>query len=85
MPMSPRKRSPKNAKNRRGRDVQNCPVETGKEYEVDITEASPQGEGIARIKGFLVFVGNAKPGDHLRIKITTLGPMDAGAEIVTRT
>jgi predicted RNA-binding protein with TRAM domain len=83
MPMSPSKRSPKNAKSRRGRGVQNCPVQTGKEYEVDITETSPQGEGIARIKGFLVFVGNAKPGDHLRIKITTLGPMGAGAEIVT--
>jgi predicted RNA-binding protein with TRAM domain len=83
MPMSPRKRSPKNAKSKRGRGVQNCPVETGKEYAVDITETSPQGEGIARIKGFLVFVGNAKPGDHLRVKITTLGPMYAGAEIVT--
>jgi predicted RNA-binding protein with TRAM domain len=83
MPMSPSKRSPRNAKSKRGRGVENSPVETGKEYEVDITETSPQGEGVARIKGFLVFVGNAKPGDHLRIKITTLGPMDAGAEIVT--
>jgi len=80
--MSPSKRSPRNAKSKRDRGVVNSPVETGKEYEVDITETSPQGEGIARIKGFLVFVGNAKPGDHLRIKITKVGPMDAGAEIV---
>jgi predicted RNA-binding protein with TRAM domain len=85
MSMSPRKRSPRNAKSKRGRGVENCPVETGKEYEVDITETSPQGEGIARIKGFLVFVRNAKPGDHLRIKITTSGPVAAGAEIVTST
>ena len=81
--MSPSKRSPRNAKSKRGRRVENCPVETGKEYEVDITETSPQGEGIARIKGFLVFVGNAKQGDHLRIKITTTGPINAGAEIIT--
>jgi predicted RNA-binding protein with TRAM domain len=84
MPMSPRKRSPRNAKSKRGRG-ENCPVETGKEYEVDITEISPQGEGIARIKGFPVFVGNAKPGDHIRIRITTSGPVAAGAEIVTST
>jgi len=85
MPMSPRKRSPRNAKSKRGRGVENCPVETGKEYEVDITDTSPQGEGIARIKGFLVFIGNAKPGNHLKIKITATGPMNAEAEIVTRT
>jgi predicted RNA-binding protein with TRAM domain len=61
MPMSPSKRGPKNAKSKRGRGVENSPVETGKEYEVDITETSPQGEGIARIKGFLVFVGTQSP------------------------
>jgi len=82
MPMSPRKRSPRNAKSRRGRGVENCPVETGKEYEVDITETSPQGEGIGRIRGFPVFVANAKPGDHVRVRITTSGPVAAGAEIV---
>jgi predicted RNA-binding protein with TRAM domain len=54
----------------------------GKEYEVDITETSPQGEGIARVKGFLIFVDNAKPGDHLKIKITTTGTINAAAEIV---
>jgi hypothetical protein len=59
MQMSPSRRSPRNAKNKRGRGFGNCPVETGKEYEVDITETSPLGEGVARIKGFLVFVGKA--------------------------
>jgi len=83
--MSPRKRSPRNAKSKRGRGVGNSPVEIGKEYEVDIAEASPQGEGIARIRGFLVFVSNAKPGDHVRIRITTSGPIAASAEIVTGT
>lgn len=32
------------------------PVEAGKEYEVDIIETSRQGDGIARIKGFVIFV-----------------------------
>ena len=81
--MSPSKRSPRNAKSKRGRGVENSPVETGKEYEVDITETSPQGEGIARIKGFLVFVGNAKPGDHVRVKVTKIEAMSGEAEIAT--
>ena len=83
--MSPRKRSPRNAKSKRGRGMENCPVETGREYEVDITDISPQGEGIARIKGFPIFIINAKLGDHLKIKITSPGPVAAEAEIVTNT
>jgi len=59
-----------------------CPVEMGKEYEVDIKETSRQGEGIARIQGFVIFVANAKPGDHLKIKITRIGRSAANAEIV---
>jgi len=31
------------------------PVEEGKEYEVDVTEISRQGDGIARVEGFVVF------------------------------
>jgi len=59
-----------------------CPVEVGKEYEVDITETSRQGEGIARIQGFVIFVANAKPRDHLKIRITRIGRSTANAEIV---
>jgi predicted RNA-binding protein with TRAM domain len=54
----------------------------GKEYEVDIKETSRQGEGIARIQGFVIFVPNAKLGDHLKIKITRIGRRAANAEIV---
>ena len=59
-----------------------CPVEIGKEYEVDITETSRQGDGIARIQGFVIFVANAKPRDHVKIKITKIGSSSANAEIV---
>ena len=47
-----------------------------------LTETSPQGEGIARIQGFVVRVANAKLGDHVKIKITRTGGMTANAEIV---
>jgi predicted RNA-binding protein with TRAM domain len=70
----------------RGRDYgggsKPCPVEMGKEYEVDITETSRQGEGIARIQGFVIFVANAKPRDHVKIRITRIGRTVANAEIV---
>jgi predicted RNA-binding protein with TRAM domain len=58
------------------------PVEMGKEYEVDITETSRQGDGIARIQGFVIFVANTKPKDHMKIKITRIGRSTANAEIV---
>ena len=65
-----------------GKGFKRCPVEKGKEYEVDITETSRQGEGVARIQGFVVYVANAKPRDHVRIKITRIGVKNANAEIV---
>ena len=64
-----------------GKGFKRCPVEMGKEYEVDVTEMSRQGEGIARIQGFVIFVADAKPGDHVKIKITRIGGMTANAEL----
>jgi predicted RNA-binding protein with TRAM domain len=76
------KRSQRNAKNRRGSYVKKCPVEIGNEYEVDIIETTPNGAGIARIKGFLILIGNTKLGDHIKVMITNIGPLSAEAEIV---
>jgi len=58
------------------------PVELGKEYEVDITETSRRGEGIARIQGLVTFIPNTKPGDHVKIKITRISRRFAEAEVV---
>ncbi|MFH0848057.1 MAG: TRAM domain-containing protein [archaeon] len=58
------------------------PVEEGKEYEVDIKETSRRGEGIARIEGFVVFVPNTKPGDHVKIKVTRVASRFAQGEVV---
>ncbi len=77
--ITPRKRSPRNAKSKRKGD---CPVDLGREYEVEISEMSPNGEGIAKVKGFTVFVGNVKLGDRVNVKITYLDSISADAEIV---
>ncbi len=58
------------------------PVELGKEYDVEIQETSRRGEGIARIKGLVCFVPNAKPGEHVRIRITRISRRFAEAEVV---
>jgi predicted RNA-binding protein with TRAM domain len=80
--MSPKKKSPRNAKSKRGRDSDNLPVELGKEYEVDITEMSPNGEGVARVRGYLILIANAKLGNRVKVKINRLDSMSAEAEIV---
>ena len=58
------------------------PVEAGEEYEVDITEISRQGDGIARVKGFVLFVQNGKVGNNLKVKVTQVGDRSAKATIV---
>ncbi|MCP8308553.1 MAG: TRAM domain-containing protein [archaeon] len=61
------------------------PVEVGKEYEVDISEVSRRGDGIARIQGFVIFVSGARAGQHIKIRVTRVGERFANAEIVRST
>lgn len=58
------------------------PVEVGKEYEVDIEEVSRRGEGIARIQGLVIFIPNAKQGEHVKIKVTRINRRFAEAAVV---
>ena len=61
---------------------QQKPVETGKEYNVQITETGRSGDGIARIRGFVIFVKNAQIGQDVKAKVTSVGERFATAEIV---
>jgi predicted RNA-binding protein with TRAM domain len=58
------------------------PVEAGKEYEVDITEISRRGDGIAKVQDFVVFVENGKVGDKVKVKVTQVADRFAKATIV---
>jgi len=58
------------------------PVEMGKEYEVEISEVSRRGDGIARIQGFVIFVEGAKTGQKTNIRITSVGDRFAKATLV---
>jgi predicted RNA-binding protein with TRAM domain len=61
------------------------PVEMGKEYDVQIAEISRQGDGIARIQGFVIFVKGAKVGEKTKIKVINVGQRFAIAEKVAQT
>ena len=58
------------------------PVEAGKEYEVQISEISRQGDGIARIQGFVIFVKGGKVGEKTKVRINNVGPRFATGEKV---
>lgn len=58
------------------------PVELNKEYEAEIQDMSRRGDGIAKIEGFIIFVPNAKQGEHVRFKITNVGNRFAIGELV---
>ena len=78
---SPKKRAPRNAKNKHGKGI-DYPIKIGEEYEVDIVDVTPNGGGIARIKGFPIFISNAKRNEHLKIRITNLISGCADAQII---
>jgi len=58
------------------------PVKVGEEYDVEITETGSKGDGIARIKNFVVFVPGSKKGDKKHIKIKEVRNKFAIGEII---
>lgn len=60
----------------------NKPVDEGKDYELDIKEVSRRGDGVARIQGFVVVIPQTKPGDHVKVRINSVGPRFATGEVV---
>ena len=47
-----------------------APVNVGDELDVTIEAVGGKGDGIAKIKGFVIFVPNVKKGDDVKIRIT---------------
>jgi predicted RNA-binding protein with TRAM domain len=58
------------------------PVEVGKEYDVEVTELSRRGDGVAKVQGFVIFVQGAKVGQKVKVKIDRVGPRFASATVV---
>ncbi len=47
-----------------------APVKVGDEITVKIEAVGEKGDGIAKIKGFVIFVPNAKEGEDVKVRIT---------------
>ena len=47
-----------------------APIREGEELDVKIESAGKKGDGIAKVKGFVIFIPNVKEGDQVRIKVT---------------
>ncbi len=58
------------------------PVEEGEVYDVTIQDIARQGDGIARIEGFVIFVPGTKVGDEVQIKVERVLPKFAFASVV---
>jgi predicted RNA-binding protein with TRAM domain len=45
------------------------PIAVGEEYDVKVEDIAREGDGIARVEGFVIFVADAKVGDEVKIQI----------------
>jgi predicted RNA-binding protein with TRAM domain len=63
-------------------ESRSVPVEEGEVYDVTIQDIARQGDGIARIEGFVVFVPNTSVGDEVQIKVERVLPKFAFATVV---
>lgn len=52
-----------------GEQENRAPVSAGGVHDVTIEGVAREGDGIARIQGFVIFVPGTKVGDHVTIKI----------------
>jgi len=59
------------------------PVKIGEEYDVEIKEVGSKGDGIARVKNFVIFVPNTKKGEKCKIRISQVSRRFAVGEKVS--
>jgi predicted RNA-binding protein with TRAM domain len=59
---------------------QQSPVKENQEIEVTINDIGSRGDGIAKLQGYMIFVPNSKIGDHLKVRIISVGGKFAVAE-----
>ncbi|KAB3547970.1 MAG: TRAM domain-containing protein [ANME-2 cluster archaeon] len=50
-------------------ETYDAPVTEGESYDVTIEDLAREGDGVARIEGFVIFVPGTKVGDSVKIKV----------------
>ncbi len=66
----------------RERGGPSAPLSVGDTYDVKIEDVGREGDGIARVEGFVVFVPDTKKGDNVKVKITKVSRRVGFAEVV---
>jgi len=64
------------------RDANSVPVNVGDEVEVKIEAVGEKGDGVAKIKGFVLFVPGVKEGDNVKVRVTKVLRKVGFAEVV---
>ncbi len=59
-----------------------APVKVGEELDVRIEAVGEKGDGIARKRGFVLFVPNTKEGDEVKIRVTKVLRKVGFAEVI---
>ncbi len=63
---------------------ESAPVNVGETYEVSISAVGEKGDGIARVKGFVLFVPGVQKGEYVKIRVTKVLPKVGFAEVIER-
>ena len=63
-------------------DNRDAPVKEGEKYDVFINSVGGKGDGIAKIKGFVLFVPNTKEGDYVQVLVKKVLKNAGFAEVV---
>lgn len=58
------------------------PVKEGEKYDVTIEDIGKEGDGVAKVNNFVVFVPNTKVGDEVKIEVTKVLRTLAFGEVV---
>ena len=61
-----------------------APVNEGEKYDVFINSVGGKGDGIAKIKGFVLFVPNTKEGDYVQVLVKKVLKNAGFAEVVKK-
>jgi len=61
----------------------NAPLNVGDTYDVSVEDVGREGDGIARVEGFVVFVPNTKKGDNVKIRISKVSRRVGFGEVIT--
>ena len=59
-----------------------APVKVGEEFDVTIEAVGEKGDGVAKIKGFVLFVPNVQEGQRVKVRINKVLRRVGFAEVV---